>query len=301
MWLGAWRAYPRARGATMTAFGVERGVQGLSPRTRGNLLAGSLAGARLGPIPAHAGQPARSRARNIWRRAYPRARGATGIMWSFEMQFAGLSPRTRGNRFGNIIASMPHGPIPAHAGQPAARTSGACARRAYPRARGATAPRNQPGLRPRGLSPRTRGNLDRAVRAHDLCGPIPAHAGQPARPGTGHQRSRAYPRARGATPRREETRAAMTGLSPRTRGNPTGGPFRMRARGPIPAHAGQPQTKGKSQDRQRAYPRARGATGPLGVVAMLAEGLSPRTRGNQDRGPLQTSARGPIPAHAGQP
>ena len=54
----AW-AYPRSRGATAWAVHPALACSGLSPLTRGNLLVPLGDALRLGPIPAHAGQPGR--------------------------------------------------------------------------------------------------------------------------------------------------------------------------------------------------------------------------------------------------
>ena len=49
------------------------------------------------------------------------------------------------------------------------------------------------------------------------------------------------------------------------------------------------------------YPRPRGGTAVTGIVAALANGLSPPTRGNQTQLPSVILLRRSIPAHAGEP
>ena len=70
-------AYPRSRGATCRILCRPRPRLGLSPLTRGNRQGKRVGGAGLGPIPAHAGQPACRFFARCRGRAYPRSRGAT--------------------------------------------------------------------------------------------------------------------------------------------------------------------------------------------------------------------------------
>ena len=51
-------AYPRSRGATDLRIELADGTVGLSPLTRGNQILDDRALLIVGPIPAHAGQPA---------------------------------------------------------------------------------------------------------------------------------------------------------------------------------------------------------------------------------------------------
>src|SRR5690606_3155376 len=69
--------YPRARGGTSPATLFASTDTGLSPRTRGNLVA--LANHHLiaGSIPAHAGEPCAHRYAMASTWVYPRARGGT--------------------------------------------------------------------------------------------------------------------------------------------------------------------------------------------------------------------------------
>ena len=75
----------------------------------------------------------------------------------------------------------------------------------------------------------------------------------------------------------------------------------MIARGPIPAHAGQPTRLVFRCSPTRAYPRSRGATSASGLHGTAGQGLSPLTRGNPFGPPRAGLFFGPIPAHAGQP
>ena len=133
------------------------------------------------------------------------------------------------------------------------------------------------------------------------CGPIPAHAGEPtSAEGAGALR-RAYPRSRGGTEPSPAVVAGVKGLSPLTRGNLWDTAQKERARGPIPAHAGEPIQAVKKPLPFRAYPRSRGGTSVSGARTSSFHGLSPLTRGNLHHSSRLAAALGPIPAHAGEP
>ena len=174
----AW-AYPRSRGGTQIKSRLPRLRRGLSPLTRGNRGSPGQVVARAGPIPAHAGEPGNQNCQGpgVW--AYPRSRGGTGRVASLPSCAGGLSPLTRGNHQMTKMDDLPDGPIPAHAGEPGFRSNRRRAVRAYPRSRGGTLAK-PPSIRiAKGLSPLTRGNRAPRRGAYRLCGPIPAHAGEP--------------------------------------------------------------------------------------------------------------------------
>ena len=91
---------------------------GLSPLARGNLQARVLHPQRRGPIPARAGQPHKLIQLGLLFGAYPRSRGATGVVRQEAALFWGLSPLARGNPWLVVTASRKSRPIPARAGQP---------------------------------------------------------------------------------------------------------------------------------------------------------------------------------------
>ena len=216
-------------------------------------------------------------------------------------RFRGLSPRVRGNRVSQHLGGAGVGPIPACAGQPLTLKRTERNSRAYPRVCGAT--RNICCRRrgAAGLSPRVRGNRRSLRSPSGRAGPIPACAGQP-----GHRLLRryqrgAYPRVCGATRTPGRSRASLTGLSPRVRGNRC--PLRCPASalGPIPACAGQPRRATSWTATAGAYPRVCGATPCPFSLGRLVGGLSPRVRGNPCVPLRHARASGPIPACAGQP
>ena len=159
----------------------------------------------------------------------------------------------------------------------------------------------QKALDAQGLSPLTRGNPPRSAVAPGRGGPIPAYAGQPWRCLSSFPCSWAYPRLRGATRRKCRRAEVLKGLSPLTRGNPTGMRYFGRRERPIPAYAGQPATSLPKRGGWWAYPRLRGATAKDNASSVFSSGLSPLTRGNRSPSQWRRLEQGPIPAYAGQP
>ena len=95
-------------------------IKGLSPLTRGNRQTFSRIFPRRGPIPAHAGEPPLRANPAFASWAYPRSRGGTFKLHQLGGREWGLSPLTRGNPVGVGLEDWVSGPIPAHAGEPAA-------------------------------------------------------------------------------------------------------------------------------------------------------------------------------------
>ena len=89
-----------------------------------------------------------------------------------------------------------------------------------------------------------------------------------------------YPRVCGGTAANDDQGLLIPGLSPRVRGNQlkgTGAMFRERS---IPACAGEPIVTQPPKFSMRVYPRVCGGTHARRRFSLLAEGLSPRVRGN---------------------
>ena len=187
---------------------------------RGNQTKRVNAAIFAGPIPACAGQPARSRGSPGGCSAYPRVCGATrGSVWP-AICAKGLSPRVRGNPGFSVARYLREGPIPACAGQPSAANQTHRPRWAYPRVCGATEQLDKFLTVQGGLSPRVRGNRIAVTSVFMTWGPIPACAGQPCMGGCEYWNVGAYPRVCGATPPLLQRGAYGRGLSPRVRGNP---------------------------------------------------------------------------------
>ena len=276
-------------------------AMGLSPRTRGNQPLAAVADLAVGPIPADAGEPARSSISTSGDRAYPRGRGGTRHHRTRSKRGPGLSPRTRGNHRrapGDLALS---GPIPADAGEPLAYDSAADIIGAYPRGRGGTPRQRRRWRQSMGLSPRTRGNHQVGRSQNGASGPIPADAGEPSRALGCARGSGAYPRGRGGTSQFPAADYRPLGLSPRTRGNPSYDIDIDGALRPIPADAGEPPSPCWPPIPRRAYPRGRGGTRHSAEAVSMIRGLSPRTRGNLSRVVVPNDQCGPIPADAGEP
>ncbi len=94
---------------------------------------------------------------------------------------------------------------------------------------------------------------------------------------------------------------AMSGLSPRGRGNHRGGGVHRDRRGPIPAWAGKPGAVHGPDGTFAAYPRVGGETIMRVPSKGPVQGLSPRGRGNRGSRRRRQSSPGPIPAWAGKP
>ncbi len=80
-------------------------------------------------------------------------------------------------------------------------------------------------------------------------------------------------------------------------GTPTG-PYPS---GSIPAHTGKPPSSDPGAERLGVYPRPHGEAVPEERLDDSLQGLSPPTRGSQDRRGRQLPRRGSIPAHTGKP
>ena len=130
--------YPRVCGGTWYTDGQQVAGVGLSPRVRGNPLAGVGCKPRLG--------------------VYPRVCGGTPAEVSAGLSIQGLSPRVRGNRHMGVERVTHRGSIPACAGEPMRRCRETCPLAVYPRVCGGTTIASQTQIAEMGLSPRVRGN-----------------------------------------------------------------------------------------------------------------------------------------------
>ena len=216
------------------------GMEGLSPRVRGNRQYIPVPAAELRSIPACAGEP-RSFARATSRRkVYPRVCGGTDMAIANLADMQGLSPRVRGNPDRAVAMMMPAG----------------------------------------GLSPRVRGNRFQFGERGISPGSIPACAGEPCSLKTLFGMSRVYPRVCGGTIVTSRIKAPGSGLSPRVRGNRPYLAERPGDPGSIPACAGEPGRAYASHTISGVYPRVCGGTCDGAIIAARQCGLSPRVRGN---------------------
>ena len=174
-------AYLRERGGTRTGIHCKLCAEGLSPRTRRNLLFGSIFIGIPGPISANAEEPNRYLLIFWAKRAYLRERGGTAARAQTGICKAGLSPRTRRNL---LLTPEPRGavgPISANAEEPITQDTQSGLIRAYLRERGGTCFAGCYCLCIKGLSPRTRRNPCRSAAELVEFGPISANAEEPLR------------------------------------------------------------------------------------------------------------------------
>ena len=130
---------------------------------------------------------------------------------------------------------------------------------------------------------------------------IPACAGEPAPRSAIGMVGAVYPRVCGGTPENWLAQGIASGLSPRVRGNPEGGRLPHRARGSIPACAGEPTTASPAWRCGPVYPRVCGGTRDILLTGNHVAGLSPRVRGNHPPAVHIKMERRSIPACAGEP
>ena len=170
-------------------------------------------------IPACAGEPAQFGGGCCTGEVYPRVCGGTRENLGAGAVFAGLSPRVRGNHPMTAGAVNRAGSIPACAGEPRPPAPIRSTPTVYPRVCGGTAGNPYPGRPARGLSPRVRGNLQRAELRQQIRRSIPACAGEPSETAMVDIGRKVYPRVCGGTPVSDCGVPKSEGLSPRVRGN----------------------------------------------------------------------------------
>ena len=171
--------YPRVGGGTGHMSDKNNTAAGLSPRGRGNPLIVIAAIAKIGSIPAWAGEPSPGRFRFIADTVYPRVGGGTICGYGGLFQVAGLSPRGRGNPDLPWGSTTTQRSIPAWAGEPGGVVSTCGLHQVYPRVGGGTSTSTFLRCAQAGLSPRGRGNLTMLLYLYFSSGSIPAWAGEP--------------------------------------------------------------------------------------------------------------------------
>ena len=193
---------------------------GSSPRMRGKRNGCRAGRPRRGLIPAHAGKTLR-RQRNASRRAaHPRACGENILAVISSPSGVGSSPRMRGKRAKRLMAGMPTGLIPAHAGKTVLPLGAKLLARAHPRACGENHADIFKGVCEIGSSPRMRGKLTGITAPRLRCRLIPAHAGKTGSTDPSVGLDWAHPRACGENLGALQTYPGGVGSSPRMRGKP---------------------------------------------------------------------------------
>ena len=186
----------------------------------------------------------------------------------------------RGNRRQQPRSGAGGRSIPACAGEPRMGMPIKRCGRVYPRVCGGTSlPATSPA-RTSGLSPRVRGNLVVYDAAGEPWGSIPACAGEPPRFPHPTGEATVYPRVCGGTIGLPPAAHRVPGLSPRVRGNLQDFAPAPAAGRSIPACAGEPCWRWASSEIIAVYPRVCGGTLCAKISPVVADGLSPRVRGN---------------------
>ena len=293
--------YPRVCGGTQDCDYDHLGLDGLSPRVRGNRCDVFPTLTSIRSIPACAGEPDRSPPYLAKQRVYPRVCGGTLRSNLYEKAIKGLSPRVRGNHSQDGHRHGGARSIPACAGEPAGDRWKLRATRVYPRVCGGTGETGLAQGADHGLSPRVRGNLGTIVPDAVPRRSIPACAGEPLLIRMGVIGMAVYPRVCGGTVGLIGDVPDHVGLSPRVRGNHSQDGHRHGGARSIPACAGEPAGDRWKLRATRVYPRVCGGTGETGLAQGADHGLSPRVRGNLGTIVPDAVPRRSIPACAGEP
>ena len=257
---GRQRVYPRVCGGTRCLILAADAQAGLSPRVRGNHSTTNTANSASGSIPACAGEPKASSPDRFTERVYPRVCGGTTWTMATCTRSEGLSPRVRGNLTSTTPRPSGSGSIPACAGEPQPFVDLIQRVRVYPRVCGGTIGSVWPRGVNSGLSPRVRGNQGGAGLQRGGRGSIPACAGEPTGSSWSLTEPGVYPRVCGGTSHGLIWRSAITGLSPRVRGNRAVDHGECVLVGSIPACAGEPTTTPCDGHMSGVYPRVCGGT-----------------------------------------
>ncbi len=277
-------------------------AEGPSPRARGSPIHIIQLHARVGSIPASAGEPRATRRALVGRQTvHPRERGGAWTAPESRSHRDGPSPRARGSHV-RAHRGVPHvGSIPASAGGPPIPACRRLLSEVHPRERGGAQLRETRAFVEWGPSPRARGSRANAGTLFVSCGSIPASAGEPCWSTRRRAGRRVHPRERGGASRRRRRGILSAGPSPRARGSLPLRTGTRSATGSIPASAGEPTTRLRCLPWSRVHPRERGGAYPCVPEPGQQPGPSPRARGSLSSPASRDSERGSIPASAGEP
>ena len=252
--------------------------EGPSPRGRGKQLDLSGPKARIGTIPAWAGETSAVSAAARAAADHPRVGGGNPNVSPSSSLLKGPSPRGRGKRSRFRAGGAWDGTIPAWAGETSPRSSMIRTTRDHPRVGGgnpdlSSALKLLAGPSPRGRgkpqsrqtrrtiagpSPRGRGKLRDAGRGALDQGTIPAWAGETTSRTRSRSARRDHPRVGGGNGTIARNCEADWGPSPRGRGKRACGCRRRRRSGTIPAWAGETTGQGATNSAVGDHPRVGG-------------------------------------------
>ena len=292
-------AHPRSRGEHLDLIFLALTLWGSSPLARGTHVLMNDKVARVGLIPARAGNTRRHQSRRYGRGAHPRSRGEHKSTWTAWSAPTGSSPLARGTPSPGHGRDLDAGLIPARAGNTHYYRRFGNGSRAHPRSRGEHSPPRSNGIGVEGSSPLARGtrNLSRRVRLS--WGLIPARAGNTYRRNNSELSNWAHPRSRGEHFRDCQGAVWDRGSSPLARGTRRCWWEWGRSPGLIPARAGNTDRLGPAKQPDRAHPRSRGEHLAPIVAFLIQTGSSPLARGTLQTRKEVFHDRGLIPARAG--
>ena len=293
------RAHPRSRGEHHALLPTTSIDQGSSPLARGTRFAQTPDSRRAGLIPARAGNTEVLDVSGAVEGAHPRSRGEHSPFGFANVTCWGSSPLARGTPTRKFSRFCSPGLIPARAGNTRFDKRADFATWAHPRSRGEHCSLCGVCCGMRGSSPLARGTRFDGSQKVERRGLIPARAGNTSVARYRAAVSGAHPRSRGEHVRMLSRVLRRLGSSPLARGTPNLGRHILKARGLIPARAGNTCRPRPSAERGRAHPRSRGEHYPPGNRAGVDGGSSPLARGTRRSIPSLATICGLIPARAG--
>ena len=252
-----------------------------------------------GIIPAYAGNTYKHVRGWKFRRDHPRVCGEHVVGERKGSVQTGSSPRMRGTPFPTSKPCVTMGIIPAYAGNTSMPSETPPAHRDHPRVCGEHRHIESFARELPGSSPRMRGTPQYLFAKVDDFGIIPAYAGNTSRPGEYRDCRRDHPRVCGEHLEGHAAETPNLGSSPRMRGTPPDCKRIPPAHGIIPAYAGNTSTVNVSRYENGDHPRVCGEHSNLRCADRYNWGSSPRMRGTHIRHSLRQTARGIIPAYAG--
>ena len=272
---------------------------GPSPRVRGTHGVDLAARARLGIIPARAGNTPCPRLPARRAGDHPRVCGEHSFSFASSNAARGSSPRVRGTPVRPHRLAREGGIIPARAGNTAPRTRRATCPWDHPRVCGEHSSFHLSCWILWGSSPRVRGTRVLVPSEYILRGIIPACAGN-TRPGPETRACLSdHPRVCGEHADKVDQQVIDMGSSPRVRGTrERRGPFHH-DHGIIPACAGNTRRGSRRSHPRRDHPRVCGEHSDEPFTAEEIAGSSPRVRGTLADNVHRIHDRGIIPACAG--
>ena len=292
--------HPRVCGGNDYAGAVADAELGPSPRVRGKRQRAGPRRRQVRSIPACAGETASSRGAIPGAPVHPRVCGGNLVDTYRTPFWTGPSPRVRGKRFQRVLERVSAGSIPACAGETSARRRPARSPRVHPRVCGGNIGRRPDTVINPGPSPRVRGKRQVAAARHFELGSIPACAGETSSPPASPPRAGVHPRVCGGNRYFGFSRRRRRGPSPRVRGKHAERGSGARARGSIPACAGETWRSGTGPRASRVHPRVCGGNTSSRTALPPCAGPSPRVRGKPGRPDSRPMGVRSIPACAGE-